>query len=158
MLKKIISLSLSLSLIGGVLWTCPICTKTAFADEIKPEHSSILRTPGSSHSGTEDIIAQDTVWKYGVNQPTKYGVAVDVASFLLSFSGTVLIKGAAKATLASRLAGGVADLSGILDDTVNIRMDRYKLRGANGKIYYKVYVTYYALNGDVLSSRVAQSC
>lgn len=34
---------------------------------------------------------------------------------------------------------------------VNIKFDRYTVRGSNGKVYHKVYASYYKLNGEFIN-------
>jgi hypothetical protein len=112
----------------------------------------VVQGAGPTEPGTESILAHDTVWRYGVQQVTTLGVAVNVAENLLSISGAAKCPENVKATIAKTL--GLSFIEKVLPTsrTVNIRFDRYILRGADGKRYYKVYASYYQLDGSLITS------
>lgn len=151
MSKKIISMLLAVTI-------STICAGTVFETKAyASDNRATTLGAGPMIPGTEDIIAQDTVWKYGVKQPTNLGVAIGVASGLLGMSGGVQIfEKAAANYIASQMGGFMINTVFHLSNTVNIKLDRYKLRGADGKIRYKVYATYYKLNGSVITSQLVQ--
>lgn len=108
--------------------------------------------------GIEDIVSQDTVWKYGVTQPTTVGVLGNIISAALGMSGVAMFSNnTAKNYLAGALANFTYNSIFTTHNTVNIKFNRYHVRGADGKIRYKVYATYYQLNGSFIASKLCQS-
>ena len=116
---------------------------------------AVVQGAGPTEPGTESILVHDTVWRYGVKQVTTLGVAVNVAEALLSISGAAKCPEDVKATIAKTL--GLSFIEKVLPTsrTVDIRFDRYILRGADGKRYYQVYASYYQLDGSLITSTLA---
>lgn len=108
--------------------------------------------------GIEDIVSQDTIWRYGVSQPTSFGIMSGIISAALGVSGVAAFgSNSAKNYLVGLLASFTLDNVFKTHNIVNIRFDRYYVRGADKKIRYKVYATYYELDGSVITSRICQS-
>lgn len=107
--------------------------------------------------GTANIIAQDEVKRENVQQLTNYGAVTKIAAALLGMSGAAQFTDNAAV---SYFAGGAADFIvnyiAPTHRTVTIIFDRYILRGADGKRYYKVYAKYYQPDGKFINARLAQ--
>jgi hypothetical protein len=105
----------------------------------------------------EDIVAQDTVWKYGVTQITSLGASVAVASAMLTMSGVVQITdNEVKNFFAGEIGAFALDYIFNLNNTVNIEFNRYYVRCADGVMRYEVYASYYELDGTFIDAKLVQ--
>lgn len=106
--------------------------------------------------GTANIISQDEVVRENVQQLTNYGAVTKIVGALLGISGAAQFTDNAAL---SYFTGGAVDF--IIDHiapthrTVTIVFNRYILRGADGKRYYKVYAKYYTTSGKLIDARLA---
>lgn len=117
----------------------------------------VIQGAGPTEPGTESIIAHDRVKKEDVQQLTNYGAMVKIAETLMGVSGAASFSdNTAKNYIAQGIVTGIIEKIAPTHKTVTIIFDRYILRGADGKRYYKVYASYYQPDGKFISAHLVQ--
>lgn len=110
--------------------------------------------------GTESIVSQDVKYLWGVEQKTALGVVVDL--FILAVGASGLSQAIEKAV--AKVVGGklaeylVDDVFSLIStsESVNIELNRYILRSADGNKRFQVYATYRKLDGSFIDAKIVQ--
>ena len=123
-------------------------------------HETIVRGPGPVIPGTEDIIMQKTQWSRNVEMKNGLGFVISsVRLALVPMGGIKVLTNEVLNNIATFVGGWAVDkiVERYTTKVVDIKLDYYELRGADGKKRFQVYATYYDHNtGEFLESKLAQ--
>lgn len=147
-----------ISFITALTITVSVTPSLVHASNISQiQHPPIVYVSGPIEEGTESIIAQDIHWKYGVTQPTTMGSMASMITGVLTMSGAAKITDNNVASyFGSALASFAFSYVFPKSRTVNIKFTRYIVQGADGIKYYKVYASYYNLDGTLINAKLVQ--